>query len=403
MLLENLHVETKENTVKLIADVHSSYFGEKTVWAEIDEKYAHALTVENYNGFLVGLLYPAMYVGEDIHIKGSVSARLLYNINHYLMAFIRTYSARCKTIQVTADKTITDLPEKAHHIGTGYSAGVDSLCTIYDHLEKETYPQYKLDTLLFLNTGSHGEFSKSTTEPKFHTRFEYLKQTAPLPFIALNTNIHQFHEFFPDSHQKTVTFTNIAGILTIEKYFAKYYIASSMSYREAIQFGKKRLDISTEAFDPILLPLLSTETLEFIADGQQYTRSQKVQRIADYSLARQALNVCVNGAERTAQNCSHCEKCLRTLMTLDSLDKLKEFSTVFDLQTYSKYAFKYRCKQRLLYYSNPFAHDNISCASYHNRQVPSLIMSLIVCSPNIVKSMIKQILRPLLKNDKHNQ
>ena len=397
MLLENLRIEPKETTVKLVADVNSSYFGPQTIWAEIDKQYAQALTVENYNGFLVGLLYPAMYVGEDIHIKGSVSARLLYNINHYLMAFIRTYSARCKTIQVTADKTITDLPKKAHHIGTGYSAGVDSLCTIYDHLEKETYPQYKLDTLLFLNTGSHGEFSKSTTEPKFHTRFEYLKQTAPLPFIALNTNIHQFHEIFPNSHQKTVTFTNVAGILTLETYFSKYYIASAENYQEMIDYGKQYIDFDPAPFEPILLPLFSTETLEFIADGQQYTRSQKVQRIADYSLARQALNVCVNGREQTAKNCSYCGKCMRTLMTLDSLDKLKDFSDVFDMAVYHKHNFKYKCKQRLLYYTNPFANDNINLAKQHKKYVPSMPMAVVVCMPAILKRMFKKTIQFFVK------
>ena len=167
MLLKNLRIEQKERTAKLIADVHSSYFGKQTIWAETDKQYAHALTVENYNAFLVGLLYPAMYVGEDIHIQGTVSDKLLYNILHYLMPFIQTYTPRCKPIRITVEKTSTDLPQKEYHIGTGFSAGVDSLCTIYDHLEKENNPAYKLDTLLFLNTGSHGEFSKSSTEQKF--------------------------------------------------------------------------------------------------------------------------------------------------------------------------------------------------------------------------------------------
>lgn len=397
MLLENLHLETKENTVKLMAEVHSVYFGEQIIWAEIDKKYAHALTTENYNGFLVGLLYPAMYLGEDIHIKGSVSAKLLYNLEHYLMAFIQTYTPTCKIIRITADKTTTDLLGKENHVGTGYSAGVDSLCTIYDHLEKETNPSYKLDTLLFLNTGSHGIFSKPTTEPKFWTRFEYLKKTAPLPFIALDTNIHQFHEIFPHSHLKTVTFTNAAGILVLEKYFSKYYIASGVSYEEAILYSKEEVKHSPAFAEPLLLPLLSTETLEFIADGQQYSRSQKVARIVDYSLAKKALNVCVNGEQLTAKNCSSCSKCLRTLMTLDSLDRLEEFSTVFDVAVYRKCNFKYKCKQRLLYSVNAYARDNIDLARKNGKYVPSLFLAGIVYMPSVVKKTIRKIVRKLVK------
>ena len=395
MLLKNLRIEPKERTAKLIADVHSSYFGKQTIWAETDKQYAHALTVENYNAFLVGLLYPAMYVGEDIHIQGTVSDKLLYNILHYLMPFIQTYTPRCKPIRITVEKTSTDLPQKEYHIGTGFSAGVDSLCTIYDHLEKENNPAYKLDTLLFLNTGSHGEFSKSSTEQKFYTRFEYLKQTAPLPFIALNTNIHQFYEMFPNSHQKTVTFTNASGILVLEKYFSKYYIASTENYAEMIQFGRHYIDFDPAPFEPILLPLLSTETLTFIADGQQYTRSQKTARIANYPIAKKSLNVCVNGREATAKNCSHCGKCLRTLMTLDSLGKLESFSEVFDLAIYRQHIFKYKCKQRLLYNFDPFARDNIKLACKKGKYIPSLLLALIVCSPLIIRKIVKQIFKSL--------
>lgn len=397
MLLENLRLETKENTVKLIADVHSSFFGEKTIWAEINKKYAHALTVENYNAFLVGLLYPAMCIGEDIHIQGAVSAKLLYNIQHYLIPFIQTYTPTCKAINVTTDKTIANLPGKEHHVGTGYSAGVDSLCTIYDHLEKENNPAYKLDTLLFLNTGSHGEFSKSTTEPKFRARFEYLQKTAPLPLIALNTNIHQFHEIFPNSHQKTVTFTNAAGVLVLEKYFSKYYIASAENYAEMIEFGKHCIDFDPAPFEPITLPLLSTETLEFIADGQQYTRSQKTIRISNYLLAQKALNVCVNGCEQTAKNCSHCSKCLRTLMTLDSLNKLDEFSTVFDISIYRKHIFQYKCQQRLLYYTNPFAKDNVDLARKNQKYIPSLLVANIIYTPKTIKGIVRKLRNKLLK------
>ena len=218
----------------------------------------------------------------------------------------------------------------------------------------------------------------------------YLQQTAPLPLIALNTNIHKFHEIFPNSHQKTVTFTNTAGVLLLEKYFSKYYMASSMNYDQMIRFGKYRVDVCTEAFDTTLLPLLSTENLIFIADGQQYTRSQKTARIADYELAHRALNVCVNGQEKTAKNCSHCPKCLRTLMTLESLDKLEEFSNVFDLNVYKRYSFAYKCRQRIIYSRNPFAKDNIDLARQHGKSVPGLLVALLVSLPIIFKHILKR-------------
>lgn len=379
MILENLRLIPGTTTVKLTADVSSLHFGQVPLWAEVDEQYAFALTSENYNAFLVALLYPAMYVGEDIHVKGAVSAKLLFNIQNYLIPLIRTYTPHCKKIKITADRTVTSLPGKERHIGTGYSAGVDSLCTIYDHLVLEENPAYRLDTLVFLNTGSHGTYADPSTEPKFRARYEYLKKTAPLPFIAVNTNIHQFHKLTAHrNHRRTVTFTSAAGVLVLEKYFSTYYVASSMSYKESILFGKNRLNKCTEAFDAILLPLLSTETLTFIADGQQYTRTQKVARIVDYDLSRKTLNVCVNGEEGSSKNCSYCVKCLRTLMTLDSLGKLKGFAHLFDLKMYRKYIFRYKCYLRVLYRTNPFARDNIDLARAHGKYVPSWPVAFVV-------------------------
>lgn len=396
MILENLRLVPAEKTTKLEADVQSEHFGKTTIWAEIDNQYAHALTSENYNGFLVALLCPAMYLGEDIHVKGVVSEKLLFNITHYVIPFIQVYMPTAKKINVLADSTQCALSQHEHHVGTGYSAGVDSLCTIYDHLEVEKTPAYKLDTLVFLNTGSHGEFSKPATEPKFRARFAYLQQTAPLPFIALNTNIHKFHEIFSDSHQKTVSFTNTAGVLILEKYFAKYYIASSLSYKEAILYGKDNLNVCTEFSDPLLLPLLSTENLTFIPDGEQYTRTQKTARIADYELAHKALNVCVS-VRPIAKNCSCCPKCLRTLMTLESLGKLKDFSNVFDLKTYRRERFVYRCKQRVLYGRDPFAKDNVDLARERGQSIPWWPVAILFSMRAIFKHTFKRITTILKK------
>lgn len=397
MILENLRLEKLDAATKLVADLDSDYFGKTTIWAETDKKYDNALNDQSYDGFLVGLLYPAMYVGEDIHVKGAVSKKLLRNIQNYLTAFILTYTPTCKKINITADKTITSLEGKQNHIGTGYSAGVDSICTIYDHFEEETDPKEKLDTLLFLNTGSHGEYSKTYTKKKFKVRYDYLKNSAPLPFIWLNTNIHKFHEIFPNSHEKTVTFTNTAGVLIMEKYFSKYYISSAENYSEMIEYGKRYINFDPAPFEPITLPLLSTENLTFIADGQQYTRSQKTARICNYDLAKKALNVCVNGKQNTAKNCSYCPKCLRTLMTLDSLDKLEDFSKIFDIQVYKKHVFKYKCKQRVLYYSDPFAKDNIDLVRKNGKYVPSLLLSVIISLPKILKYICKKLIKNLKK------
>ena len=392
MIISNLHKESLEKEIKLVADIESKSFGKDTIWFCVPKEYGSFLT-ENYNAILAALLYPAMCAGEDICIKGNVSEKLLFNIQNYLMSFIKTYTKKAKDIKIVVDGTITSVDNKQNHIGTGYSGGVDSLSTIYDRFVLEQRENYKLDTLLFLNTGSHGHYEDKNTEDKFYARYNYLKQTAPLPFIPINTNIHKFHK---GPHELTVTFTNTAGILSLEQYFSKYYISSSMSYNSFILYAKKGLNYCTERYEAFLLPLLSTETLQFISDGYQYTRSQKIERIANYELTTKTLNVCVNPEEHTAKNCSRCHKCLRTLMAIDSLDKLNEFKNVFNVDLYKKYAFRYKVKQVLLYNRNAFAKDNVDFARSKGKKIPSYFVCLLLGIYYGLRFILIMILQKLL-------
>lgn len=391
--LNNIRIENSNSKSILKADFSSNYFGKDEIWFSIDNTYNNAFLPDNYNCFLVALIFPAMLLQEDIYVDGCVSKKLLFNLNNYIRGFIKIHSPDTKMIKIQAKETTDQVYPTPNHTGTGFSGGIDSLCTIYEHYEKEEFPDYKIDTLLFLNTGSHGLFSNPSTEIKFHSRYEYLSKFSPLPFIALDSNIHKFHEFIPHSHEKTVTFTNAAGILSLEHFFSKYYIASSLSYGEAIKFGQKRLNKCTEGFDSTLLPLLSTETLTFIPDGEQHTRSEKTEVISSYELTKRSLNVCVNHKIEDEKNCSYCSKCLRTLFTLDSMDKLEEYSSLFDIKVYNKHKLKYKSIQILKYNKDPFAKDNVDFAKTHNKKLPSRFTAVIILIPYALKKIVKKLLK----------
>ena len=68
-----------------------------------------------------------------------------------------------------------------------------------------------------------------------------------------------------------------------------------------------------EFSDPYIIPLLSPNGLEIVCDGGQYRRTGKTERIKDYPLAQQHLNVCVNSSNGKSEaiNCSECAKCMR--------------------------------------------------------------------------------------------
>ena len=127
----------------------------------------------------------------------------------------------------------------------------------------------------------------------------------------------------------------ISSVLVFERSLSKYYISSSYTYGETVDFSEHAHHELAHFSDLYISNLLSTDKTEIIIDGAQYKRWEKVSRIVDLPIAQHNLNVCVNNeAEYVGQNCSCCEKCLRTLFALDALGKLNEFSSVFDIEKY---------------------------------------------------------------------
>lgn len=396
MVLSNIRIIRNNNWSQLICDIESSAFGNCNIYFEIPVEYEDFFSTQTYDCFLVALLYPAMFYKEEIVIKGAVSKKLYKNINPYVQAVLTSYSEALSKITIAADSLIVPT-QRNNVVATGFSAGVDSFSTFYEYFEKETDPEYRINTLFFFNVGSHGPFSDSRSYDKFIDRYEYLRnytQTKNLPFIPLNSNVHFFHKEF--GHQRTVSLTLASAVLALESCIVQYYVSSTLNYLEMALSGKQSRNFDlAEYSDTYLLPLLSTEHCLLIPDGEQYFRSEKTELISDYNDVQKWLNVCVS-SDISVKNCSKCPKCLRTLMTLDSLNKLDSFADVFDLEVYKKYAFKYKCRQRVLYKKDPFAKDNVDLARKHGKKIPNIIVALIICSPEFVTKIIKNILRKCL-------
>lgn len=140
--------------------------------------------------------------------------------------------------------------------------------TIYDHYEKEKDRVYKINNFLFLNVGSHGNGDEKVVYNKFMERYNYLKkfpEEIEVEFIPIDSNLYRFH---PWGHLLTSTLTLVSGVLFIQKNYKKYYcVSAGYSYDEILKFFKVDLEEDISIFDGELLPLLSTESIEFISDG----------------------------------------------------------------------------------------------------------------------------------------
>lgn len=393
MRISNLTTTLDNSGVRLSVSIESEHLGSRELWFSAPEKYEHGLCKNRLDGFLVGMIFPAMQCGENIHLEGCVSKKLLFNLNNYAIPLLMTFSSSAKRIRITADETTTE-QLNCTGIGTGFSGGVDSFCTVYDRYELEKDPDYKINSFLFLNVGSHGlgntEEEQLFARTKFWNRHSYLSafpNELGLDFIPLDSNLHSFH---PWGHQLTHTLTAVSGVLIMQNIYNKYYFASTgFSYLELLKFYEAYLNRDVAIFDPTLLPLLSTESLALIPDGTQYSRIEKILHIIDYEPVRRYLNVCV-GVQESPENCSVCAKCSRTLMTLKSIGKLDEFSYVFNIKKYKESAeLRYVCQQVLLQHKDPFARAGINLAKEYGIKLPSFLFCyVLITSINLAKASL---------------
>jgi hypothetical protein len=299
--------------------------GEKrTLWFSMPEKYAEHFIPNRLDAFLVALLPVAMEHGEDIILEGEVSERLLYSVNSYLIPIISKVNSTFKNVSVTSDRTSYKAIDKKYHAAvTGFSGGIDSFCVIAEHIDLLKTPSHQLTHLIFNNVGA-------ISANVFIEKYNYFKSVAldlELNLIPVDSNLGSVIDSpFGLSH----SLRNSACALFLQSLFSHYYYASGIQYCDVRIFNAA--DIAY--LDSVLLNLLSTENLDIVCSGAQYTRVEKTRIVSNFLPSRNFLNVCV--APNRIDNCSVCWKCCRTLLTLELLGKVQEYSHVFDLEKWQR-------------------------------------------------------------------
>ncbi|MGA2801098.1 MAG: hypothetical protein ABSE97_01800 [Verrucomicrobiota bacterium] len=312
-------------SVIVSAEFHTSEHKD-VLWFKLDAKCQDYVVTERGDAFLIGLLLYAMARGEDIHLDCPISEKLYYNLSNYLIPALSLANPKLLPIKVIPRELEHSSINQRNAVGTGFSGGVDSFCTFYDHFVNPQCPvNYRLTHLAFFNVGSHGDFGGEAARALFHKRLDDLKQfpiDAGLEFIVVDSNISEILQM---SFLATSTIRSIAPVLLLQKLFRVYLFSSA--YRMS---DFQMLDDDDGHYEVLTLSMLSTESLDLYSSGCQYTRVQKTAIIAGYEPTQRYLDVCVSGVG----NCSSCSKCMRTLFTLEMLGAIDQYSNIFDLAVY---------------------------------------------------------------------
>lgn len=374
--ISNLTISKDDKWCTISVDIDAinikNPFKSKKIWFTVKKENEWMINNISYDAFILIPTYLGMYYGTDVVIEGNVSKKLYHNLIHYIMPIFLNFSKDLKSINVNVDGFTTNLNQNAKLIGTGISCGIDSLCTIYENYEKEKDESYKINSLFLFNCGTHGDFENERTQKIFEDRLKLNEKAAKdlkLPIYFVNTNLHSFTHLIGE--QKMGYLAIYSCILCLQNALKKYYVSSSYSYEEILQFHNQSYDFDmAEHCESYLVPLIQTESLEFILDGSQYKRSEKTKIISDWNIAQNHLNICID-PKNDVKNCSICSKCLRTLFPLDVMGKLDKFDKVFNLEKYYKIRNKNIDNLVWHYGENGFDTDNIDFARKNNFKLPT--------------------------------
>lgn len=300
--------------------------GADELWFRVADEHAD-LVSDRADAALLGLLLPAMRAGENVQVRGAVSERLHYNLSGPLQFVMQHVIPGLHTIRVQPSEIVSS-PRRAAGVATGFSAGIDSFSVLADHHYGDPLPGFRLTHLLYNNVGSNG----AAGNPLFRMRYERLKPVADrigLPFVAVDSNLMSFYEGVSFKHSYTVR--NAVVALLLQAGIGRTFHAAGT----VLSGAPPSLPLKDVAhFDPVILPMMSTEVLDAMWVGGTYTRVQKTLQVAEIEDSWDALDVCVRNDR--AGNCSTCKKCVRTLLTLEIAGLLDRYEGLFDVALYRR-------------------------------------------------------------------
>ena len=287
--LSNLRIESAGEWTRLVCDFAwdgdvPNPFKEKTIWFAMKNENADFFSTKVYDPFLLVPFFVAMHYGQDLKICGKVSKKLYRNLTNYGYRILLDYSDQLKPIHCTVDG-FDQVEQNGHLIGASISCGVDSFTTLYDRFEKETDPEYRINSVFFFECGSYGSLYEKKSHDGYLTR----------------SNIHFFQEEM--GLDRIGHFAIWSCILCLQRKIRRYYYSSAHCYDEIDMAHKLYHNCFLDSYcGYYIVPLIQTENIEVIFDGAQYRRTEKIEHIADWSVAQKHLNVCF----RYANNCSYC-------------------------------------------------------------------------------------------------
>ena len=255
-----------------------------------------------FDAALCAALPYAMSAGAALRVHGPVSRETLANLHEYQMVWARWRPDRYRRVEIEPD-AVVDPASVSREAISAFSGGVDATFTILENARLSEAPHAeRIGAGLLV----HGFDIALDNRPAFDT---------------VLANAERFLGRYGIEARWIRTNSRELGLLRWRDSFAAQLAACLQMH--SFRYGRALIG-SASPYDDLLIPwgstpvtdhLLSSARMRIIHYGAGYSRSEKIERLAEHPDAVASLRVCWQGQDQS-RNCGECEKCVRTKMNL---------------------------------------------------------------------------------------
>jgi hypothetical protein len=273
------------------------------------------------DGFVLMFLFYAMQRADVLRVKGTVSADAMRNFQAFQEAWRCLCPDKYRVARIEPDNILTSGSPGGNIAAiSGFSGGIDASFLALRHgkrlLGDASYP---LAEAVIVH-GFDVPYADQATFDRLLSRAAPILEECGLAHTVVRTNVRRFRL---SSWQHTFG-THLAAVLhqfSSGRGFG--LIGSSEPYNHPLYpWG------STPATDH----LLSGDAMRIVHEGAGFSRTEKVELIAQHPSVAKHVKVCWEGPD-PSRNCGSCEKCVRTRLNFMAVgaDDPGCFDTPFDV------------------------------------------------------------------------
>lgn len=292
------------------------------LWYRFPSGSSEFIDATDGSPLLAACLLPAMVAGERLEISLPVSKRLFNSIPH-IQAIHKSWNPFLSPVEISCDVRVQG-DHSIRRAGMFFSTGVDSFYSLIKSTMNHRFSYGAVDSLLVIDGFPEMDDRKKDIFEEVLRNTRVIADHFEKEIVLTATNIKDLMGTFgiPWMFGHGAALASVGLALGS---FARIHIPSTFSYAKLYPIGTH----------PVLDPLWSSELTEFVHDGCEATRLEKVKFISQSQIVLDTLRPCFSTAN-LGFNCGRCIKCSQTMVQLHlagALTKCKTFPNSISLDS----------------------------------------------------------------------